>query len=65
MELLIIKTEDIMRFKKVQRRAAQKEIKRIKDYFEKADFQLLTNIEVAEYYDIPVSVLHQEMTPKD
>ena len=60
MKLRIISTRDLCLWKGVQIRAAQREMKLIRDYFDKAAHHYLTNEEAAEYYDIPVSLFDEK-----
>ncbi len=49
----VILSKDIAKFKQVQLRTAQKEMNRIKDFYDKAPHQLITSLEVAAYYGVP------------
>lgn len=65
-DLRIIGTKDISLWKGVQLRSAQREMNRIRDYFDKASHQYITNEEVAEYYGIPVELFEAKtkLAPK-
>ncbi|HET8838540.1 MAG TPA: hypothetical protein VFM82_06035 [Flavobacteriaceae bacterium] len=58
--LRIIRTKDLALWKGVQIRAAQREMERIRDYFDKASHQYVTNEEAAEYYGIPASLFDEK-----
>ncbi|QSS98016.1 hypothetical protein [Psychroflexus sp. ALD_RP9] len=55
----IILSKDLAKFKGVKIRSAQKEMNLIKDFYDKAPHQLVTSLEVAEYYDVPEDFLIQ------
>ena len=57
--LRIISTKDLQKWKKVQLRAAQIEMNRIRDYYDKASHQYLTNKEAADYYGIPLELFEK------
>lgn len=57
----IISTADISRFRTVKLRTAQKEMQKIKDYFEKEKHQLICSHEVAEYYGVPESFVLEKI----
>lgn len=54
--LRVIETKDLMLFKKIKIRAAQKAMQRIKDFHEKEPYQLVTNEEAALYYDVKLEL---------
>ncbi len=54
MRIRLINTELLQRYKGVKKRTAQREMRKIKDYFDKLPHHCVTNKEVAEYYGISV-----------
>ncbi len=63
--LRIIRTQDLKHYKRVQLRAAQLEMRRIKDYHDKAKHQAVTNVEAAEYYGIPLELFEAAFITTD
>ena len=62
--LRIICTKDLTIWKGVQLRAAQREMRKIMDYFDKLPHQYITNQEAAEYYGIPITLFDQKTQAK-
>ncbi len=54
MKIRIVNTGLLQRYKNVKIRTAQREMRKIKDYFDKQPHHFVTNREVAEYYGVSI-----------
>ncbi len=64
MKIRVIKSHDLQIFRNVCLRTAQSDMKKIKFYFDKEDYHLVTNVEAAEYFGVSLedfeAIIHKQ-----